>query len=100
MLDEIEDQAVEMTAQLTPEQEKAAEALVAAGLFESKAKAIAHYSPRGMQEEAEKLATLKAEIAQGIEEAEQGLCEPLDVDDMLTRLETRLQAKKDRADQA
>ncbi len=79
-----------MNIALTPEQDKAAETLVEAGLFASKDAALAHYSPEGLREDAEKLASLKAEIAVGIEQADRGETHVLDADDTIARLRKRL----------
>jgi len=45
-----------MASSLTPEQEKAVDLLVEAGLYASRAAALAHYSLEGLQEDARKLA--------------------------------------------
>ena len=89
-----------MTMQLTPEQEQAAEALVAAGLFDSKAAAIAHYSLKGMEDEAARLASLRAQIAESERESAQGLSKPLDVDALMARVMKRLEADDGRRNTA
>lgn len=61
-----------MAIQLTPEQDKAAETLVKAGLFASKDAAIEYYSLEGLKRDAAKLEALRAEIAIGIDEADRG----------------------------
>ena len=79
-----------MRTSLTPEQDSAAELLVEAGLFASKDAAVAHYSPEGLREDAEKLAKLKAAIAVGIDEADRGETHPLDADETIARLRKRI----------
>ncbi len=79
-----------MDITLTPEQEKAAEALVKAGRFESKAAAIAYYSPAGLKDDADKLAALKTAIAVGVEQADRGETHTLDADETIARLRKRI----------
>ena len=83
-----------MNISLTPEQDSAAELLVEAGLFASKDAAIAHYSPEGLREDAEKLASLRAAIAVGIEQADRGETHKLDADDTIARLRKRIAERK------
>lgn len=83
-----------MKTSLTPEQSKAADALVEASCFASRAEAIAHYSPEGMREGAEKLARLRTDIAVGIEEADRGDTHPLDAGETVARLRARIAEKE------
>ena len=80
-----------MKITLTPEQNKAVETLVKAGLFASKDAAIVHYSLEGLKQDAAKLEALRAEIAIGIDQADRG--------EMLSLKEVAEQLKRDHEEQ-
>ncbi len=72
-----------MDVVLTPDQDDAAERLVAAGIFASKEDAISH-SHEWLCEEAVKLEEFRGEIQKGIDQADRG--DLVDARDVLARL--------------
>lgn len=80
-----------MSVVLTPEQEDAAERLVAAGLFASKEDAIAR-SHEWLLAEAAKLDALRLDIQEGIDQLDRGEGKALDADEIKRRIRERLSA--------
>lgn len=81
-----------MTIVLTRAQEAAIRALVDAGVFASEEAALDH-GLRGLTEEAAKLAALRADIQEGIAQADRGELRSVSAEEIMARVRRRLETE-------
>ena len=79
-----------MSVPLTPEQNKAAEALVEAGVFASKDEAVA-YSHEWLRKEAEKLEAIRAAVKESREQSARGESREITSEDIMREVRRRLE---------